>query len=97
VKNSVSEKRGDDIGGDIRGPEPSEALRKFPVLEEITQVENDLFYVTTRGLHRHPNKVLTSGMNPLDGLWVSIDASAESFSFQCETKLTLLEDQARNG
>jgi hypothetical protein len=42
VQNSVGEEGGNDVGGNVRSPEPSEARWEFFVFVKIAQVENDL-------------------------------------------------------
>jgi hypothetical protein len=42
MQNSVGKEGGDDVGGNVRSPKPSETGWEFFVLVEIAQVENDL-------------------------------------------------------
>jgi hypothetical protein len=50
MKDSVGEECGNNVGGDVGSPEPGETSGQFPVLVEIAQVENDLFFVNMPNL-----------------------------------------------
>jgi hypothetical protein len=43
MKNTISEESGNDVCGDVGGPEAGEADGQLLVLVEITQVEHHLF------------------------------------------------------